>query len=1160
MLRNLGTIVLMLLLATPLAATAQNTGKISGRVVDDLGDPLPGANVIVEGTQLGAATDIDGNYFIIGVPVGEYDVTASFVGYQTQTVEGLQISSGYTTEQNFELGPQELGQVTVTYERPIIQKDAIGAPRVVTGEDIQNLPVRGVGNVAALQGGVVADQSGTGDLFIRGGRDEEVAFYVDGVKIDVNSAVAVNTQAIQEQEMLIGTIPARYGDVQSGVISITTKSGGTDFFGTLELITSEVLDGFGYNVGSLSIGGPIIPNRANFFLSAEGQLIGDDSPYGVDTYQLTDDAYNNLLASPQRLRALDAEGNEVFIPFPAEQVAQALADGEVVDQGVLDEFVGEDFDIQSYSPIAAPETLTENDFELERGKDDPRDQFTLNGNVTFNVTPEISLRAGGAYDISERHSDFFFGDMFQNSLYNRDAFYNDDRESWRVYGTFRQRFGTNTFYQLQAEYQDWQRVRYPNGFSDDIAVDGLEYGNTTDGSYYATARRYFQLGEVDTDGDGEADAEGYVRPFGQADGTSAIPLLANNFTFALPGAPLSQTAIRYEKLRNEQLRFSGSLTTQLGLHQLEVGGEFEQQTRREYEVAPYALARYAADGSPEIGEGVENWSDLPFAAFPRTRVTYYGYNYLGTEEVDDQDPAAFFNALNTQDASGVATSAYNLAPHKPIYYAGYISDKIEFRDLVVNLGARVDVFDNNTDVLRDAYAALPIARVSDAGTTVRGVEIPNFTAPAGIGSDYAVYFGDSGNSDTVVGYRDLDGNFYFADGTRARQAADITGTESDELSGSVRTTGELNAETYDEVFGDYDPQVTFMPRVGVSFPVTDRALFFASYNVTSQRPTERNFWPFYEFVQVNQQDGGLRNAALEPEKTIQYELGFRQRIGERAAVTVSGFLRNQENKITNRPAFGGTAAYGTYFNEDFTTTKGVEVGFDLRRTQNVALNANYTLSFAEGTGSDATATSTAVWRGEEFPNTLFPSDFDQRHTLNVSVDYRLGDNEGPQIGGAYLLENFGVNILGVYGSGTRYTALQRPNEFTVNDSFTSDVAGELNGGLLPSTSRIDLRIDRSFELGFAGTQLKAYLWVQNLLDTENVVAVYRATGAAGTDGFLQTAAGVAYVNQFINPESAAFNYNAYAGGPVVVGPNQTSTGTYFYGAPRQVRLGLLLNF
>src|SRR5690606_37008158 len=170
MLRNLGTLVLMLLLATPLAAVGQNTGRLAGVVVDDLGDPRPGTNGVLSGTQLGAATDIDGNYFIIGVPVGTYDITASFVGYQTQTVEGVQISAGYTTEQNFELGPQELGEVVVTYERPIIQRDAIGAPRVVTGEEISNLPIRGVAAVASIQTGVVNTGRGD-DLFVRGGRE-----------------------------------------------------------------------------------------------------------------------------------------------------------------------------------------------------------------------------------------------------------------------------------------------------------------------------------------------------------------------------------------------------------------------------------------------------------------------------------------------------------------------------------------------------------------------------------------------------------------------------------------------------------------------------------------------------------------------------------------------------------------------------------------------------------------------------------------------------------------------------------------------------------------------------------------------------------------------------------------------------------------------------
>src|SRR6056297_220265 len=488
MLRNLGTLVLMLLLATPLAAVAQNTGKLSGRVVDDLGDPLPGANVVVGGTQLGAATDIDGNYFIIGIPVGEYPVTASFVGYQTQTVEGVQISSGYTTEQSFELGPQELGEVTVTYERPIIQKDAIGAPRVISGEDIQNLPIRGVADVAAVQNGVV--NSGRGDdLFVRGGREQEVAYYVDGVKVTGSAPVGVNQAAIAEQEMLIGTIPARYGDVQSGVISITTKSGGTDFFGSAELITSEVLDDFGYNLASLSIGGPIIPGRASFFLSGQGTLESDYNTYSVDTYRLSDEDFDFVQQNPHVIRVVNNAGEEQFVPLPSDlffdesgNFIEGISNEDL--SSLLGDQIPDGFAIADNNfLINAPETYTEDRFDLERGKDAPRQDYVVNGNVTLNISSALSLRLGGGYNArdTEEYS-------FTNSLYASDRFNNDERRSWRAYGTFRQRLSDNAFYQIQGEYQDFSFVQYPDGFSSDIE-DVLSYGDA-DHPYNDVARRY----------------------------------------------------------------------------------------------------------------------------------------------------------------------------------------------------------------------------------------------------------------------------------------------------------------------------------------------------------------------------------------------------------------------------------------------------------------------------------------------------------------------------------------------------------------------------------------------------------------------------------------------------------------------------------------------
>lgn len=1117
MLRNLGTLVLLLLLATPIATMAQSTGKLAGRVVDDLGDPLPGANVVVEGTQLGAATDIDGQYFIIGIPIGEYSVTASFVGYQPQTFEGVQISSGYTTEQDFELGSDiALGEIVVEYERPIIQRDAIGVPKVVTGEQIQNLPIRGVSNVAAIQSGVV-NSGRDDDLFVRGGREEEVAYYVDGVKVignpgGANTASAgpgVNQGAIAEQEILIGTIPARYGDAQSGIVSVTTKSGGTEFFGSAEFVTSEVLDAYGYNLGSLSIGGPIVPGRVNFFVSGQGTFESDYNTYSVDTYQLSDSDFDFLQQNPQVISLVNADGDRQFVPISPSDLGEGVTIEEVA--AILGGQIPEGFNIDPVRPIVnAPETYTADRFELERGKDAPQENYTINGNLNFVLSSALNLRVGGGYQRNQRE-EYLFG----NSLYNRNAFYNDERDSWRLYGTFRQRLSNNAFYQIQAEYQDFKFVQYPNGFSDDIR-EALFYGDIDSGVYGDIARRYYRYDVGSGTFERQFDADAGPRP------TSAFGSVSS-----LPGATLT----RYLQQHDQQFRISGSATTQLGVHQIEFGGEFEQQTRRFFDIAGRSLAAYYADdsgventvdGLPE--GGVTSYEQLPFEALRNITVTRYGYDYLGLNEVDNQDIDGYFDRTNT-----------NVAPYEPIYYAGYVQDKIEFRDLVINLGLRVDVFDNNTQVLRDVFAVVPIERAGLLGDD----------RPLGVDSDWAVYY----SGESVVGFRDLDGNFFDSEGAPTTQSAVAA------LGGNVRETDEPRSAAFE----DYEPQVTFMPRIGVSFPVTDRALFFASYNVTSQRPTERAFSSFLDYEEITGQDRE-DNASLEPERTTQYELGFRQRVGERAAFTLSGFYRTQEDKISVRALFGGFPAYSTFLNRDFTTTRGVEIGFDLRRTNNLSVNANYTLSFASGTGSDASSTGTVAWRGNFFPDFISPSDFDQRHTANASVDYRFGDDEGPMIGGARVFENFGVNLLGVFASGQRYTPLDGVTQFDVNADFTNPVAGEINSQTLPSSFRLDLRVDRSFDLGFAGSRLKAYVWVQNLLDTENIVAVYRASGLADNDGWLMTSDGQNFVNSQASPESAVFNYSAYVGGPVNIGGQQTSGGGFFYGPPRRIRLGLLLDF
>ncbi|MFQ5572059.1 MAG: carboxypeptidase-like regulatory domain-containing protein, partial [Rhodothermales bacterium] len=397
MLRKWGALVLFLL-AMPILAYGQSTGKLAGRVIDaSTGDGLPGATVILDGTTLGTATDIDGNYFIIGVPVGEYDVRVSFVGYQTMIETGVEISGGYTREINFELSPGvELDEIIVEYERPLIQKDAIGVPKIVSSEEIVSLPVRGAAAVAKIQAGVVSKE-GSGTLNIRGGRGAEVTYYIDGVK--VIGTTGLPQSAIEEQEMVIGNINARYGDAMSGVINITTKSGSPNFFGSVEGITSESLDAFGYNLASATLGGPIIANKLSFFVAGEFLDQADSSPRALGELRISDDLLADLEASPIAFQAEDANGAKVLIPIP-----NSLADGAkmvvdddgnpVLTNGALsfDDGTtvavpdGVDMTTFQFLPVLRAEHLTARDFEVTRDKRVRNNEnLSLSGNLTWNV-------------------------------------------------------------------------------------------------------------------------------------------------------------------------------------------------------------------------------------------------------------------------------------------------------------------------------------------------------------------------------------------------------------------------------------------------------------------------------------------------------------------------------------------------------------------------------------------------------------------------------------------------------------------------------------------------------------------------------------------------------------------------------------------------------
>jgi len=214
---------------------SQSTGKIMGKVTDaTLGEGIPFANIMIEGTTTGAASDLDGNYVILNVPPGKYNVTASYIGYKKITIKAVSVNVGFTTTLNIKLTPGEvtLDAVIVQGERnPLIRQDLTNPTVAITSESVDILPVYNISDVIKLQAGVVTGDDGS--IHVRGGYGNEVAYTLNGLSLNDpygnSRAVGLATNAVQEASVSTGTFSAEFGNALSGVVNYVTKEGGETF-------------------------------------------------------------------------------------------------------------------------------------------------------------------------------------------------------------------------------------------------------------------------------------------------------------------------------------------------------------------------------------------------------------------------------------------------------------------------------------------------------------------------------------------------------------------------------------------------------------------------------------------------------------------------------------------------------------------------------------------------------------------------------------------------------------------------------------------------------------------------------------------------------------------------------------------------------------------
>lgn len=507
---------------------------------------------------------------------------------------------------------------------------------------------------------------------------------------------------------------------------------------------------------------------------------------------------------------------------------------------------------------------------------------------------------------------------------------------------------------------------------------------------------------------------------------------------------------RYSKY--ESTTFSGDLdfTSLIENHLLEAGIGLNYNILRNYFIAPVGLAS-------------DNIRNLPTAErYKRLTPSVFGYDITGKIKTSSD------NADKTE-----------FAPKTPLLAYGYIQDRFELEDIVLNVGLRFDYFDTKTDILKD----------------------PNLPYAAGNPQEF--------------------------------DAADF-----------VQKKAEFKIS----------------PRIGLGFPVTSNTVFHAQYGKFIQQPQLDQLYAAiydYDFLLSDAQATFL-NGSVNSEETTQYEVGFRQILGNVAALNITAFYKNTRGLINQQLVFfqrtpGTGAAVEEYYaptNSDFGTVKGLAFSLDVARISYFSLAFNYTYAIAEGTGSSTGSNFVAAFRNtgpDRVPKVIAPLDFDQRHTGTINLDFYVPKGE---LG---LLELVNANVLISFNSGRPYTPLKEQNLLVGTTNF-GDTKGYVNSAYGPGNFRVDLKLEKGIELG--EIRLVPYLWIENLFDAVNIgggtafspSGVYRSTGSPYTTGWLSTQSAKTYVESTPNPEGTRFDYQSYERNP------------FNFGIPRLIRLGLKVNF
>ncbi len=664
----------MLVMAFVPMVFAGTTGKIAGVVKDaQTGEPLPGVNVIIEGTTSGASTDIDGRYFIINVAVGSHDVTVSYIGFKTVKTQGVYVQPDRTSRVDFNLEETvlQVGEVIlVEAQRDRIEKDLTMSSQYMSSDEMLMLPIESFEQAAQIQAGAVNSN-------FRGGRASETAPIVDGVNIkdptggydaiqdmdEIQTSFIVPEGAIEEMEVITGGFNAEYGNIQSAVINVITKDGGSKHTGRISIKTALGTD----------------PTTRYMFKDPAGNFVFE-----------RDEAIQTFLDAAQPVDSLLALSNG-----PKGPTINAFKNNET------DGFDNKEFEFTLLGPV--PFTGDKLRYSISGEYVDtkqqqmsywgPMEQASVQTKITYKISPDYKLQFIGlgsfvdsravAYIDSKGPGGYMPGYGEIPAKFDTEEY--DENRNFLGTLKWTHTLSNTTFYELQASYsyfsferktKDWND-RDGDGDTDEfmkweeiaVPVNASDQSSemTTDLRYTSDDTKYFWV-------DQQTLSDGTVKE--------------GQWRFGVPGKSewkqiwvLNKTDYTY----TPTWRFVTGDVNEKELNAYPISEENEGVL---YPTVTNAYFDYYGDGASYFDSKssvINVKADIVSQVTPQHLVKG-GVNFTLTDM--DMTNIGYFSQSN------LYVDDYEVTPYD---FSAYVQDKMEFEGMIVNAGVRFDYY-NPTDI------------------------------------------------------------------------------------------------------------------------------------------------------------------------------------------------------------------------------------------------------------------------------------------------------------------------------------------------------------------------------------------------------------------------------------------------------------------------------